>query len=183
MDGVQYEHRLITHCVPQGLVLGRLSFIIFVNDLPRAVSRSIFDIYADDTTLSASVAVSDLPAVQQRLQEDINRIADWTSENRMVLNKTKTLLVTGKCLEKKVPDKALKIACNGSEIEQVTSQKLLGVTLDSHLNFAEHIDDLCKKVAQRIAVLKKIKRNLPLAERKLFFSALIKPVMLYGSCA
>ena len=73
--------------------------------------------------------------------------------------------------------KAHKIACNGSEIKQVASQKLLGVTLVSHLNFTEHIDDLCKKVAQRIAVLKKNKRNLPLAERKLFFSALIKPIM------
>lgn len=40
-----------------------------------------------------------------------------------------------------------------------------------------------KKVSQRIAVLKKIKRNLPLAERKLYFNALIKPIMLYGSCA
>ena len=56
-------------------------------------------------------------------------------------------------------------------------------TLDSHLNFTEHIDDLCKKVAQRTAVLKKSKRNLYLAERKLFFNALIKPIMLYGSCA
>ena len=125
MDGVQYEHRLITLGVPQRSVLGPLLFIIFVNDLPLAVSRSFVDIYADDTTLSASAAVSDLPAVQQRRQEDINRrIADWASENRMLLNtsKTKTLLVTGKRLEKKISNKALKIACNGSEIEQVTSQ-------------------------------------------------------------
>ena len=37
----------------------------------------------------------------------------------MVLNtsKTKTLLVTGKRLEKKISNRALKIACNGSEIE------------------------------------------------------------------
>ena len=38
-------------------------------------------------------------------------------------------------------------------------------------------------MSQRIAVLKKIKRGLPLAERKLYFNALIKPIMLYGSCA
>ena len=103
----------------------------------------------------------------------------------MVLNasKTKSLLVTGKRLAKKALDTALKISCNGSEIEQVNSQKLLGVKLDSHLNFTEHIDDICKKVSQRIAVHKKIKRNLPLAERKLCFNALIKPIMLYGSCA
>ena len=108
--------------------------------------------------LSASAAVSDLPVVQRSLREDRNRIADWTSENAMVLNtsETKTVLVTGKHLEKKISNKALKIACNDSKSEQVTSQKLLGATLDSHLNFTEHIDDLCKKVAQRIAVLKKI---------------------------
>ena len=51
------------------------------------------------------------------------------------------------------------------------------------MSFTEHIDDICKKMSQRIAVLKKIKRNLPLAERKLYFNALIKPIMLYGSCA
>ena len=141
-------------------------------------------IYADDTTLSTSAVVSDLPAIQQRLQEDINKITDWTSDNKMELNasKTKSLLVTGKRLEKKAPDTNLKSSCNGSEIEQITSQKLLGAKLGDHLSFTEHIDGICTKVSQRIAVLKKIKRNLPLAERKLYFNTLIKPIMLYGSC-
>ena len=185
IGGVQSEYRLITHGVPQGSVLGPLLFIIFVNDLPNSVSQSTVDIYADDTTLSTSAVVSDLPAIQQRLQDDINKIADWTSYNKMVLNasKTKSLLVTGKRLEKKAPDTKFKLSCKDSEIEQKTSYKLLGVKLDNHLSFTEHIDDICKKMSQRIAVLKKIKRNLPLAERKLYFNALIKPIMLYGSCA
>ena len=148
---MQSEYRLITHGVPQGSVLGPLLFIIFTNDLPQSVSRSILDIYADDTTLSTTAAVSDLPTIQQRLQHDINKIADWTYGNKMVLNtsKTKSLLVTGKRLEKKALDTALKISCNSSEIEQVNSQKLLGVKLNSHLNFTEHIDDICKKVSRR----------------------------------
>ena len=92
----------------------------------------------------------------------------------MVLNasKTKSLLVTGKRLQKKTPDTNLKLTCNGSEIEQITLHKLLGLKLDNHLTFTEHIADICKKVSQRIAVLKKIKRSLPLAERKLYFNAL-----------
>ena len=44
--------------------------------------------------------------------------------------------------------------------------------LDNNLNFIAHIDDLCKKVSRRIAVLKKIKRNLLLAERKLYYNAI-----------
>ena len=185
IGGMQSEYRLITHGVPQGSVLGPLLFIIFVNDLPNSVSQSTVDIYADDTTLSTSNAVSDLPVIQQRLQHDINKIADWTSDNRMVLNasKTKSLLVTGKRLQKKASDTNLKLTCNGSEIVQITSHKLLGLKLDNHLSFTEHTDDICKKVSRRIAVLKKIKRSLPLAERKLYFNALIKPIMLYGSCA
>ena len=184
IGGVQSEYRLITHGVPQGSVLGPLLFIIFVNDLPNPVSQSTIDIYADDTTLSTFAVVSDLPAIQQRLQDDINKIADWTSDNKMVLNasKTKRLLVIGKRLKKKASDTNFKLSCNGSEIEQITSHKLLGVKLENHLSFTEHLY-ICKKLSQRIAVLKKIKRNLPLAERKLYFNALIKPIMLYGSCA
>ena len=95
---------------------GAVLRIIFVNDLPLAVSRSIVDIYANDTTLSAFFLVSDLPTVQQRMQKDMNRIADWTSENRMMLNtsKTKTLLVTSKHLEKKISNKALTEATWGN---------------------------------------------------------------------
>ena len=99
IDGVQSEYRLITHSVPQGSVLGPLLFIIFMNDLPHSVSWSIVDVYLEDTTLSTSAAVSDLPTIQQQLQHDINKITgtDWTYGNKMVLNasKTKSLFVTG----------------------------------------------------------------------------------------
>ena len=58
--------------------------------LCKRSSSSTVDICADDTTLSASAAVSDLPAVQRRLREDINRIAGLLKK-RMVLNKKRTI--------------------------------------------------------------------------------------------
>ena len=45
------------------------------------------------------------------------------------------------------------------QLEQVQFHKLLGVIIDTQLNFNEHIDNLCKKLTQRIAVLKKIRRH------------------------
>ena len=64
---------------------------------------------------------------ENRVETVLHNIADWTSDNKMVLNasKTESLLVTGKRLEKKAPDTNPKLSCNGSAIEQITSQKLL----------------------------------------------------------
>lgn len=64
-------------------------------------------------------------------------------------SKTKSLLVIGKRLEKEAPETKLKLLCNGSEIQQITSQKLVGVKLDNYLSSTKHMDDICKKVSPR----------------------------------
>ena len=63
IGGVQSGRKLIRHGVPQGSALGSLLFIIFINDLPKSISRSIVDIYANNTTLSTFAGVSDLPVI------------------------------------------------------------------------------------------------------------------------
>ena len=63
------------------------------------------DIYADDTTVSANVDHRSAPgALDQVLQADVGKVAQWTTDNKMVLNefKTKTILVAGKRLHKKM---------------------------------------------------------------------------------
>ena len=74
---------------------------------------------------------------------------------------------------------ALKLV--NSDIEQVDSQKLLGVTIDKHLSFDVHVEELCKKLSQRIAVLRKIRKLIPIEQRIFYYNAMIKQVMLYGS--
>ena len=64
------------------------------------------------------------------------------------------MLATGKRIEKKCH---LQVKLNTIELKQVSSQKLLGVTIDQKLCFDDHIDELCDKLCQRIAVLSKIK--------------------------
>ena len=90
-------------------------------------------------------------------------------------------LVAGKRLHKKMSSTSLTVYVNSVELEQVQSHKLLGVIIDTQLNFNEHIDNLCKKLTQRIAVLKKIRHHLPLDQQILYFNAMIKQTMMYGS--
>ncbi len=184
IEGHRSTPKTITNGVPQGSVLGPLLFIVFINDLPKAVKRSVVDIYADDTTISASAAWESAPtAIQDQLQEDMDEVVKWTYDNKMVLNasKTKTMFVTGKWLASKFTNLQLNIQVNGDKVEEVSIQKLLGLYIDRELNFTEHVDVTCKKLGQRIGVLNKITRHLPLEERKLYYNAMIKPLMMYGS--
>ena len=98
----------------------------------------------------------------------------------LTAGKTKCLMTTGKRPNKKLADLSLKLTAQGTAVDQVGAQKLLGVTLDQFHNFNEHVDQLCKKLSQRIAVLRKIRRYLPIGERILYYNAVIKQPMLYG---
>ena len=51
---------------------------------------------------------------------------------------------------------------NGKQLSNVDCATLLGVEIDSKLSFDEHIEKLCKKLASRIAILRKIRACLPL---------------------
>lgn len=68
--------------------------------------------------------------------------------NRPPLNesKTKTILITGKRLQSRLPFKSLSVVTStGKELEQVDSVRLLGLEIDSSLSFVNHVDKMCKK--------------------------------------
>ena len=96
------------------------------------------DIYADDTTISYSTHYTvAMNCISDGLQTDIDEILNWSADNKMILNETKTksMLVTGKGLAKKMEQSTLQLHVNSTELEQVSSHKLLGVTIESQLTF------------------------------------------------
>ena len=74
--------------------------------------------------------------------------------------KAKTLIVTGKRLPSKI-DNLPTVELNGNVIKNVNTAKLLGLEIDNELSFVSHVDNVCKRLSQRIGVLKKIKLYLP----------------------
>ena len=91
------------------------------------------------------------------------------------------MLDTGKWIKKRMNNKQLQVELNASELIQVSSQKLLGVTIDHKLSFDDHIDELSNKLCQGIAVLRRIKSFLPLEQVKAYYDIMIKQTMLYAS--
>ena len=92
------------------------------------------------------------------------------------------MFVTGTRLRAKIDcfDQMEIRTSKGDILETTTSHKLLGVYIDSDLSFNEHVEQLCKKLAKRIGVLRSNRHYLPFNERILFYNATIKPLFLYG---
>ena len=76
--------------IPQGSILGPLLFLIFINDLPSALSSSLVLLFADDAKCFMSVSSHSDCLL---LQNDLSRLVEWSSTWSLFLNEDKCCTV------------------------------------------------------------------------------------------
>ena len=57
------------------------------------------------------------------------------------------------------------------ELENTSSEKLLGIIIDSKLNFKEHLEGIIKKASRKVKVLSRITPYMNLTKRKLLMNS------------
>ena len=57
------------------------------------------------------------------------------------------------------------------ELENTSSEKLLGIAIDSKLNFKEHLEGIIKKASRKVNVLSRITPYMNLTKRKLLMNS------------
>jgi len=117
----------------QGLVLGPLLFLAYVNDIWRNIESNI-RLFADDCIIYRKIMES---SDIEKLQTDLNRLGELAVENEMKINpdKSKAMIFT-----KARAKERTRYYFGGRLIPEASSFKYLGIIIRSDRNWADHVN-------------------------------------------
>jgi hypothetical protein len=136
------EWKSVSRGVPQGSPLGSHSFNIYARKLPHITQSSSMQ-YADDLTISE--AARSLQDIAEKLAQSFHLIQNYCQQLDLEINTTKSQLIIFKVPARKIPTD-FEVCLGGCSIKPNPAVKLLGVTLDQHFTFANHMDNVSKNV-------------------------------------
>ncbi len=164
--------------VPQCSILGPLLFSIYINDLPTILKQCDIYLYADDAVFFCNH--HSLESLNRLIQEDMNNIVRWMLSNRLKLNiKKSCAMLIGS--PQKIKELRLDISILGEPLMNVTKTKYLGVVVDNHLKWKEHISYLKQLIMFKIICLKRL-LPLPKSTIMLLYRTYILPILDYCDC-
>lgn len=135
--------------VPQGSILGPLLFNLYINDMPSDVSHSRLSLFADDAKCSRKITCHE---DCELLQVDLTSLIRWSHRWKMQFNASKCQVLT---VARKRIRQVFNYKIDDTELENVTSMRDLGVIIDSHLRFTEHIDHVINSANKKIGMIKR----------------------------
>ena len=130
--------------VPQGAILSPLLFLVYVNDLPGALSAGEANLFADDT--SVYVADRDLRCLQRRLQTAVDEVQVWMKKLLVTVNALKSAVMVFRTSH--MAHASISLSINGELIKQVTVHRHLGLQLDECLTWSAHAARVICKLSQ-----------------------------------
>ena len=168
----------LTCGIPKGLVLGPCLFLLYINDLVGAIRYSSINIYADDTLIY--VGDTDIDNAACKLQADIINVASWFENNKLTLNVEKTCTMFVGSKHRLSQSVMPKLFLYHQELDNKTEVKYLGLTIDQHLMWSQHIIEMCNKLRPKVSLLSRIRHYLPFQQTMMVYSALIQSIIDYG---
>jgi hypothetical protein len=168
---------LIKHGVPQGSILGPLLFILYINDLPKAIMPNITPIiFADDTSIL--ITRQDANELQGDLILTFNQVSKWFKQNSLSLNINKTYFTH--YFSKSIAHSEINIIYENNYITKVNELKFLGVNINNTLTWNSHIEKNLPKLSSAFFAMRLIKPRVSQRMLKAIYYSQFHSIILYG---
>ena len=146
IEGTKSEISNVVSGSVQGSVLGPVLFLIYITDISKEVKSDI-KLFVDDAKLKIEVKTEENI---EELQNDLEKLYEWQTENKMKFNGTKFQALRYGPNEE-IKNNTLYFTQNMEEIiPRMSSVRDLGVIMSDTGTFEEHIQKVSKVVRQKI---------------------------------
>ena len=157
ISGYNYDLMPVDCGVPQGSVLGSLLFLIYINDLHKAIQYCKVHEFADDTNLFHTS--KSLKKLNKLVNRDMKHLNNWLGANKVSLNVETTELVILKSPRKVLLDE-IKVKLTGKRLYPSNSIKYLGIKIDRFLRWHDQVNSIAVKLNSANALLLKVRNYI-----------------------
>lgn len=176
----------IQYGVPQGTVLGPLLFNVYIHDMFHLDTKAKITTYADDTALFFTS--DNWQSLKDIVQAELLKFFHYFKKKLLTVNIEKTCFVPFVSLASNLPSFSfLNIAgcCDCKEVEIGAENKIkyLGVYIDSHMRWNEHIKYVTNKVRSMLCKFKYFRSILTRSQMRILYHGLVEPHLAYGIAA
>jgi hypothetical protein len=112
------------------------------------------------------------------MNSELTHISEWFKANKLSLNIDKTNFIIFKNKNKPIPQH-FDILLDHKPIQQVKFTKFLGVYIDEHLSWKEHIRIIENKISKNCGIIRKLSRILPKNTLLILYNSLVLPYLSY----
>ena len=147
LEGKNSRKTLVRSGVPQGTVLGRLCFLLFINDIGNGICSTL-KLFADDTLLYGLVH-NNQDAIQ--LQEYLDKLTAWAQTWQMTFHPSKCCVLR---INRSRQQTTYNYTMSGHTLQSVDQHPYLGIIITKTLNWKAQVSNVKNKANKTLGFIK-----------------------------